>query len=53
MFSEVQLEEAIDRTMHQFNSVDVPLVNLIDEGSLTIIDSSLVIKPKQILIVDD
>ena len=32
--SEVQLEQAIDQTVHQFNSVDIPLVNDIDMDSV-------------------
>ena len=32
--SEVQLEEASNRNVHQFNSVDIPLVNQIDMDSV-------------------
>jgi hypothetical protein len=37
--SEVQLEQAIDRTVHQINSTDIPLVNQIAEVSELMIDS--------------
>ena len=44
------MESALDITVGRFDAVDAPLVIKQDE---IVIDSSVVLKPKKILIVDD
>ena len=52
LVSEVQLEQDMDKQIHQFNSVDVPLIAK-QEELVEMINSCQVIKPKKILVVDD